>query len=510
MVDQVRFPPYIGGSGKTYTNDANPETGMFNGGHRINFFPILSDTVAAAGYVSQYAQAIDGAKSNADRAENARGYVEAVADAYQVNILDQFRRKATLDIDFSRGLYRADNGVFTQSGNVHDALTLNKTSADYSVSASGRVNEIPINEVSRLWIDGEPLGASTGKAKQCLNLWSSDFTKPEWSKNNLSAATDSIASPLQGVFWNTLTEVATPSPASFSLAQLYTPITSSSQSFVAVVAKGDVNRSFRFRISDSSGSFLEHIFFNPVEGVFHNNSDTNKKLFFKAHQLSFGWLVKVCFIHTSMSIGRVEISLSLAGTSTLVYQGSGQVALRIANLGVFEHGGLAPAPVVTGSARVAAGDVFFNKSNPIDFIDTNKFSVIVKVRREFYDYTLGQQTIVGSNIPTFRPIYITGLGGIACDFREYIPDRVIFNDVFDDELTICLSIDNYDKILILAVNGLSTSEDITGSSSNITFDELVIGDRSVPGNNRFEGVISNFIVLPFPLTATEAREVTAK
>ncbi|WAM57363.1 hypothetical protein, partial [Vreelandella venusta] len=106
---QVTFPTYLGGSGNTYSDDDNPNTGLANDGHRVRFVPLCGEVLAMGLYVYQYAAKIDNAAANADRAENARGYVEAVYDAIELDLLDQFRRSATLDFDFGRGIYNADS-----------------------------------------------------------------------------------------------------------------------------------------------------------------------------------------------------------------------------------------------------------------------------------------------------------------------------------------------------------------------------------------------------------------
>lgn len=49
MANSVTFPPSVGGSGLTVTDDSNPTTGLANGGHRVRFVPALSQVVAVAG-----------------------------------------------------------------------------------------------------------------------------------------------------------------------------------------------------------------------------------------------------------------------------------------------------------------------------------------------------------------------------------------------------------------------------------------------------------------------------
>ena len=47
-MESATFPPEVGGSGLTVTDDANPTTGLANGGHRKRFVPALSQVVAVA------------------------------------------------------------------------------------------------------------------------------------------------------------------------------------------------------------------------------------------------------------------------------------------------------------------------------------------------------------------------------------------------------------------------------------------------------------------------------
>jgi hypothetical protein len=44
----VNFPAGVGGDGSTVTDDANPSTGLANGGHRTRFVPALAQLVAIA------------------------------------------------------------------------------------------------------------------------------------------------------------------------------------------------------------------------------------------------------------------------------------------------------------------------------------------------------------------------------------------------------------------------------------------------------------------------------
>ncbi|MGO2009463.1 phage head spike fiber domain-containing protein [Vreelandella alkaliphila] len=189
MVDQVSFPPSIGGSGKIYTNDANPETGMYGGAHRKNFFPIQADMVAAAGYVSQYAQAIDGAKANADRAEDAKGYVEAVADAYKVDLLDQFKRKSTVGLDFAASRFWRDGGIRFETTIPSEILSISRASTKWVKGPDEELREMSNDTLARNWDAGDALGALIERSGTNYALHSNDLSNPAWVKSGSTTVT---------------------------------------------------------------------------------------------------------------------------------------------------------------------------------------------------------------------------------------------------------------------------------------------------------------------------------
>ena len=75
----VTFPPEVGGSGLTVTDDANPTTGLANNGHRARFVPALAQVVAVARYVVNTAQDV-----NADKMESQQAVVDVQDYAQQV------------------------------------------------------------------------------------------------------------------------------------------------------------------------------------------------------------------------------------------------------------------------------------------------------------------------------------------------------------------------------------------------------------------------------------------
>ncbi|UQI42531.1 hypothetical protein [Vreelandella venusta] len=161
---QVTFPTYLGGSGNTYSDDDNPNTGLANDGHRVRFVPLCGEVLAMGLYVYQYAAKIDNAAANADRAEDARGYVEAVADAYSVNLLDQFKRKATLGLDFIEGRYWVDAGERFETTDFSQIGAVSRTTDVYLEGANGDLQPFTAGALARGWRGGKAIGKVSGDA----------------------------------------------------------------------------------------------------------------------------------------------------------------------------------------------------------------------------------------------------------------------------------------------------------------------------------------------------------
>lgn len=64
----VTFLPEVGGNGSTVTDDANPTTGLANGGHRARFVPALAQVVAVANHVVDTAEDVNVDKLAAQQA----------------------------------------------------------------------------------------------------------------------------------------------------------------------------------------------------------------------------------------------------------------------------------------------------------------------------------------------------------------------------------------------------------------------------------------------------------
>lgn len=72
-MSSVTFPPTLGGDGSTVTDDANPSTGLANGGHRTRFVPALSQAVAVM------SSAVSQVQADADAADAAAAAAAAAA-----------------------------------------------------------------------------------------------------------------------------------------------------------------------------------------------------------------------------------------------------------------------------------------------------------------------------------------------------------------------------------------------------------------------------------------------
>ena len=84
MVDSVIFLESVGGDGSTVTGDANPTTGLANGGHRKRFVNALAQVVAVAQHVVDTAEDVNVDKLAAQQAvTDAQGYAQDAAQTLQ-------------------------------------------------------------------------------------------------------------------------------------------------------------------------------------------------------------------------------------------------------------------------------------------------------------------------------------------------------------------------------------------------------------------------------------------
>ena len=193
----VTFPTALGGDGKTYTDDADPDTGLDGLGYITRLVPLFKNGLAMAGYTAQYAAKIDAAAANADRAEGARAYVESVAGTLKNGILDYYKRLSSVCLDFAAGTYSADDGTKTITNDLKDIVSFSRASPKWVKGINGYLQQVMVNEPAREWgADGKCRGISREVASTNAFLYSSAFDNAYWDKQGVQINFDeSIKAP---------------------------------------------------------------------------------------------------------------------------------------------------------------------------------------------------------------------------------------------------------------------------------------------------------------------------
>ena len=123
----VTFPPEVGGSGLTVTDDANPTTGLANSGHRARFVPALAQVVAVAQHVVDTAEDV-----NVDRLAAQQAVVDAQAQ------VDLAANQVTLAAQ-QVGLARSQAGIATTKAGEAAASAL--AASNSATAASNSADE---------------------------------------------------------------------------------------------------------------------------------------------------------------------------------------------------------------------------------------------------------------------------------------------------------------------------------------------------------------------------------
>ena len=123
MANSVTFPAEYGGDGKTYTDDADPNTGLDGTGYMTRFVPALAGAVAMGAFALQKAQETD-----ADRQQVGQDKLAVAADrqiaaedraAVEANLQDaEARIGSTQELLEARDAAAGSAGAAEQSANL--------------------------------------------------------------------------------------------------------------------------------------------------------------------------------------------------------------------------------------------------------------------------------------------------------------------------------------------------------------------------------------------------------
>ncbi|WFE73114.1 hypothetical protein P8S55_08445 [Halomonas sp. M1] len=200
----VTFPVALGGDGKTYTDDAHPDTGLDGLGYTTRFIPCLRQTVAMAGYTAQYAVKIDAAAANADRAEDASTTAQGhalTAAGYAEQIQAKFAPviQPGLELDFYKNQYwsLSDEGLQQQTFStlVPDFSRLSETERD-GPFCRREVVPADVPHFSYDPLTGVRRGLLIEPPSTNLLTHSEDFAASPWQKIGLTVDTVGVSHKL--------------------------------------------------------------------------------------------------------------------------------------------------------------------------------------------------------------------------------------------------------------------------------------------------------------------------
>lgn len=191
MTNSVTFPTALGGDGKTYTDDANPDTGLDGLGYIDRLVPLFKNGVAVAGYTARYAARIDAAAANADRADSAKGYVESVAGTIKHHVRDYVSGLPGICFDFERGIYSVDDGERLTSNDIGAYLNVSRATPQFNRLPNGQIIETPADKIGRSTQQNPRRMAYMfrGDTPENLLLDSDNLTTSSWIKSFTTTVT---------------------------------------------------------------------------------------------------------------------------------------------------------------------------------------------------------------------------------------------------------------------------------------------------------------------------------
>lgn len=497
----VTFPTALGGDGKTYSDDADPDTGLDGLGYITRLVPLFKNGLAMTAYTAQYAAKIDAAAANADRAEDARGYVEAVADAYHVNLLEQFKQKATLVLDFERGIYRVDDGTLTQTTDAADVIDIPRSTPKTVPGSNGLLAESSGGTIARCWENGVPKGIVTNRALTNKVLMSNTLSSSEWFSQNVTPSVSDVVFSRDGRALNKVTQNT--GTGVHLVQQIFTD--SYEGYWISFIAKAGAMKRLRIRTTTSANHGLTIDLSNGnlvTQGSQVSRISVNKLQ---------GGLYKVVF--RSSTVGRILFYPEDA-SGNINYTGDGFSDLYIGAVSVSKSRPL--EYVESGGSEVSSQNdcpvlsLQNNRFNPYDF--TWYF--------EYTNYNLSSDTfsICGSSfLNSFNLLAVFSAGATPrLDLRSLaggdwipIPGYDVDNE-YGKTQKIVITYSGEDLTVRMFWNGQLRVEqpEVVGFSD---VGGLVFGSRR-PAVSGFtsETIFSEFFSLSYAITNSEAEELTAQ
>lgn len=342
MADSVRFPPNIGGSGRTYTNDANPDTGLFNGGHRRNLIPMLNDAVKAAGFTAGEAAA---SKSNRDAAEQFLRAMQDVAE--EAGAIYQPLAAPVLDVDFVSNSCRYFDGKKMVTMPVEEAFSFQRASTALEFGPAGNLIEYGANEPAFAF-DPE-----TGEAKG--SVIRGDFTnrivysriQSGWPSTNLDALTGDVVT-YGGEVRN---------------LRRWIPTKEDTNHFLYTGNNVDVSPNTQYTISvclPTNAPYRARLIFRSSSGEYPDGSGIlgNGDLIDRAN----GWNRYKYTFATPQDCYDLQVRLYLYDGSNINFPGDGEQGLLIDHFQMVEGGQAGPIIPTSNSPATRAADRVRNNS----------------------------------------------------------------------------------------------------------------------------------------------------
>ncbi|SEM67477.1 phage head spike fiber domain-containing protein [Halomonas caseinilytica] len=474
----VTFPTRLGGSGITITDDASPETGLANGGHRERFLPALKGTVAMAEYVYQYAAKIDGAAEDAERAEEARGYVEAYAGALKSNIHAHYDQLATLKFSFARGRYQLDEGGERTDTTVpSDLMTISRSGTKWVERPNRTIHERLADTLARQWKHGVSKGALVEPSRTNYFLDSTDYVNNfSVTQNNVTKTPNATTAP-DGSLTGCLVEGSTSVSISTSADTFY--IVGQS------VPAGDVSGAIYLKKHPDGPSVIDTRFRALGDGIDE----------FEQFELTDDWqYLDVGSITSTVESGfRIHVG------------GNAKFYVWHANI---EDGDSPSSPIITQDTTVTrAADTITrtlgNEYNP------NGFSVYAEGRQTsatgtvIYLYSSGLDNSIRVGLPSNSDnvLFVSTGSSLQAviplsDFPDFTPG---------DSARLLLSVDPPNNTVRLTLNGVTVSRSVNEFP---VIDTLRVGGVS-GNNNNINGTVGDVTMYPIVLTQSQAEEMTA-